>query len=298
MQSLTGSLTGIKSREIVDKTVLYTQLLHIEDRGGKDSDSEDDDGEHGATKKKTLPYYATVDNVGIMHLISFKNRQEVHAVNILASIADLASENMNDFGNNNKLYAGLMLPNGSAYFLQQGIIQYSASIIFAIQKEMYNRENNEKLLSSPLPTRAIPTTAKKQLEKSYTLLHGREQLMQALKAQLKKRRSSVINLSAAPTDLYKIFTKTREFRAKEELFERRNTHNTEEETELNRAKSNANNTVNELNQLKDALAERGEKINRIAMKMDDFKSNAANYRQAIREQKAELEKRNARWGLF
>ncbi len=56
--------------------------------------------------------------------------------------------------------------------------------------------------------------------------------------------------------------------------------------------------MNELSQVKANFEERGQRINQIALKMDDFKESAQQYRQTVAAQKEKLAKKNGRWGLF
>jgi hypothetical protein len=298
-QNTASFFASAQTKDICKKgeTIITSNLFNIKDFN-EDNDADD--------KPKTVPHLVCIDNEGWLRIISTKSRAPVHHANVLegviafnhetkrtASSDEQDNQNDNDDSNNSKLYAGVLLSNGSCYLLQKGIMQYSSHLLF-LDEEKHPVE----LLSDALPERAIPTS--RELNKNLGLLHGREQLLANLKAQLKKRRSSVISLSAAPTDLYKVFQKNREQRTKDELLEGTTNPNSGN-SPVNNAKATqagAQKVKSELDQLKEGFAERGEKINRIALKMDDFKQSATTYKQVAKEQKEILAKRNSRWGLF
>ena len=247
-----------------------------------------------ATTIKRTAYLACVDDEGLVRVVSFKSRSPVHHASTLEGVTAIqCNGDEEDSSQSTLLLTGCLLANGSCYLVGKGVMQYSATIVFN-DDELDSMTKQLNLLGLPLPERAIPTS--KELNKDLVLLHGREQTLQNLKNQLKKRRSSVISLSAAPTDLYKVFQKTREQRSREELFGKDDSSGKESETY--KTNVSAGKVKNELDELKEGFAERGERINRIAMKMDDFKQNALAYREKVREQKATLQKRNTRWGLF
>lgn len=56
--------------------------------------------------------------------------------------------------------------------------------------------------------------------------------------------------------------------------------------------------TNDLAQLRENFVERGERINRIALKMDDFKDTAAQFKQTAAAHKERLKQKNQMWGLF
>lgn len=303
LQNTASAITGVQTTDLSQQSIISTQLYYLPDKVEAEDALAEDDGEghgsprklSGSSNKKDLPraaYLACVDNEGLLRLVSFKSRKPVHHVNLLEGVISTES-NEDDEDESRPLYCASLLPNGNNYLVGKGVMQYSSTLIFV--DEEYSTLSN--LLGSPLPERAIPTS--KELDKTLALLHGREQMILNLKAQLKKRRSSVINLSAAPTDLYKIFQKTREQRSKDELFSKES--GADDESSYNNAQKSkmaAGKVKNELDQLKENFAERGERINRIALKMDDFKQQAMDYRQTVKEQKEKLQKRNTRWGLF
>lgn len=71
-------------------------------------------------------------------------------------------------------------------------------------------------LSQSLPDRGS-VQATQPPSKAQLLLHGREAVVEKASLALKKRRSSVISLASGPTDLSKIFSKTRDALQKDDL---------------------------------------------------------------------------------
>jgi hypothetical protein len=293
MSSAALTISSIQTKEISKKMILSSTLFSFPS----------DNQESEKTKETTMStseiqsdssYLSCVDEVGNVRIISFKTRSPIHQTNVLESVTDLEDDDNNS---NNLLYGGTLLSNGSCYLLQKGIMQYSSTMIFS-DEYASSMKPGLNLLCSPFPEKALPHS--KPLDKELALSHGRELMLSNLKMQLKKRRSSVITLTAAPTDLYKIFAKTREQRVKEELFGNESTDNdsNSHSSASLKTKQSTNKVMNDMQELGKAYAERGEKINRVALKMDDFKQQALTYRQTAKAQKELLEKRNARWGLF
>lgn len=240
------------------------------------------------TPSDAKPHIAFIDESSVLRIVSLSSKNVVNRSQLLEGITD----------ENARTHAALTLPNGSNFILQKGDIIYTSYISFHSRSLLY-----------PLPDRANPTTSR--VRKSLTLLHGREKAIEALKALVKRRKSAVINLSTAPTDLYKVFAKTRDERLKDDLFgesaainsavtSRRESVSEVDEAAVNSSRQVRSGTImkNDMEQLKDSLVERGERINRLAMKMDDFRESAAHYRQTARATKEVLKARHARWGLF
>jgi hypothetical protein len=266
--SLVAGVGGVSVKAIAKKPIIASVIFTLTEEGvtsdGFDS-FELQDGEN---------YLACLDEEGGLRVVSLKTKAVVSYANLLEGLTE---------GVDTTLYAGTLLPNGNCYMLQKGTMLYSASVTCSDQKMVFS-----------LPQRAFPQS--RGIDRSHVLLHGREQHLAGLKMTVKKRRSSVINLSAAPTDLYKIFAKTREQRSKEELFsgasEERN------DSSASRTNAKATKAKTDMQELQQNFAERGDRINRIALKMDDFKQSAQEYKQTAQAQKELLRQRNARWGLF
>ena len=101
--------------------------------------------------------------------------------------------------------AAVVLPNGNCYLLLSGgkILLSSAAV------------SNTHSLPCPLPEKA---SAECQAQgKGRSLLHGREHVVEKVNLALKKRRQSMLSIAAGPTDLSKLFSKTRDVLQKEEL---------------------------------------------------------------------------------
>lgn len=237
-----------------------------------------DDGDDESNK---VHCFACINIDGLFVVVSLKSRAAVSHVHLLEGVVET------DTSGDALVRSGIVLSNGNCYFSSTSkTIVYSATTM-----------GPTITLPSPLPTRASPLSSAP--DKALYLLHGREAMLALLKSTLKKRRSSVINISAAPTDLYKIFSKSKEVKHKDDLFEghRKHSHD-DEDSGAKSANRNATKTSATMNEVKQNFEERGQRLNQIAQKMDNFKESASQYRDNVREQKEQLKQKNARWGLF
>eukprot|EP00981_Chlorochromonas_danica_P011135 scaffold3776_cov166-Ochromonas_danica.AAC.10 len=222
-------------------------------------------------------YLACVDKEGLLRLLAPGSTKVVCEANLLEGVLEDSSI---------ELTKGSVLPNGSIYLLQRNSLLLSTTF-----------QSPDSILSAVPPDRASTTAGK--VDPRNFLLHGRESTISQSKAALKKRRSSVISLSSAPTDLYKIFAKTRDQRQRDELLSSSDVEEEEVVTSAKRSNQKTQKVIHtEMHQLKDSLEERGEKINRITLKMENFKQSAADFRATARAQREKLQQKNNRWGLF
>lgn len=221
-------------------------------------------------------YLGCVDSEGTLRLVSAISKKVVCTSSLLEGVTDEASASLS---------AGALLGNGSAYLLHKGSMIFTCGFHSA-----------DSSLRCAAPDRASPFSS--PLDASLCLAHGREAAIANNKAAVRKRRSSVINLTAGPTDLYKIFAKTREQKAKDDLLKDSNVAAEEESAVRRTARNTSRMTSSEMAQIKENFEERGEKINRIALKMENFKQNAADFRAVAKAQREQLQAKNARWGLF
>jgi hypothetical protein len=186
---------------------------------------------------------------------------------------------------------GCIMPNGNCYLVRQGGEMVHTTTISLVNSTLH--------LPYPLPDRASPgATAPKG---GLMLLHGRESAIAAQRTAARKRRTSMLKLSSTPFELSKLFTKSRDQRAKDEL-----TGAIEEQPRGATARSSpAVNTANKatkatsgLSETREAFDQRGQKINRAAIKADEIKDTASQFNKVAKEQKEELKKKSNRWGLF
>lgn len=255
-----GVLSAVSIRKICDQKIVATQCIRL---------FADDPNEYFA-------YVGCMDEVGTFRLVSMQSRTVVNVSTLLEGIAEESTVNV---------FSGLILPNGSNYAVNHGTILYSSYLTFS-----------DCRIADSLPDRANPSA--RVLPKSLALLHGRESILAKLKSDVKKRRSSVISLTSAPTDLYKIFVKSRDQRLKDTLFSSA-THDVVEDTSAVRRNQRASSKLaGDLQQVRENFAERGERINRLALKMDDFKESAAQFKQTAAAHKERLKQSNRNWGLF
>jgi hypothetical protein len=252
--------------------------------GGYDSDD--------AEAEESMLVAAAVNAKGLMVLVSTKQKG-------LINHSQLVEEGDDDA---ELLDCGCILDNGNSYMVQGGNMTFTSTI---------SMMHASLKLAAGLPGRASPEANPPKA--AFQLLHGREAMIASHRAAAKKRRSSAINFSSAPFDLNKIFSKSREQRAKDELLGGAagggggSDSDSEEHGKGARgggsahargASNKAAKALSGLNETREAFEERGIKINRALLKADDVKESAAQFSNAAKEQKEQLKKKNNRWGLF
>lgn len=266
-----GSAVSVKV--ISQKKMVVSNFLWYHAQG--DCDSSDEDEEGGA-----LLAAAAVNAQGLMVLVSAKRRG---LINHSQLVDDLV-------GSDQSLRFGCILPNGNCYLVRTGgEMVYTATVALA---------NSPLALSYPLPERISPgATAPKY---GLHLLHGREALIASKRAAIRKRRTSVLKISSSPFDVSKVFSKTRAERQKEELIAPKEEYEDSGKgsQQAKGAADKASKTKAGLNETKEALQERGVKINRAALKADEMQAGASDFTKAAREQKEQLKTKNKRWGFF
>lgn len=184
---------------------------------------------------------------------------------------------------------GCLLPNGDGYLVNNGCMVHCTS--FSSKTYVHNH---------PVPvrcgTRQVPSPPEWQFKT------GREERITASKKAMQKRRASMITLTAAPTDLSKLFVKTRTDWEREDLFKGANDE--EEERRRNATRStgaalrSAAATKAELDEVRKAFEERGERLARIHERMVLFADSAAEFKANAAAHKEKLRLKNERWGVF
>lgn len=186
---------------------------------------------------------------------------------------------------------GVMLPNGDCYLLNNECIVYCLS---------YSSTNYVHNHAVPVRAGCHHVTPPKE----WQFRTGREDKVVAAKKAVQKRRASMISLSAAPTDLDKIFAKTRTDWNREELFGIQ----ADEEACRKRAGSvqsvpqtalrSAATTKAALAEVQQSFEERGERLKQINERMEHFREAAAEYKKNSAEQRERMKAKSARWGVF
>lgn len=254
-------VAGVSLKKIVDNKIVASGLMKLYTEDPSDY----------------YAYLSCLDNTGTFRLVSLQSRSVVNVSGLLEGMAEESTVSV---------YGGALLPNGSNYVVNHGTMIYSSYVILS---DCHVRD--------VLPDRANPTA--RAIHKSLTLLHGREGMLAKQKNDAKKRRSSVMSLTtSAPTDLYKIFAKSRDQRLTDNLFGGADRGAPSDDNAARRSTKTANKMTNDLAQLRENFVERGERINRIALKMDDFKDTAAQFKQTAAAHKERLKQKNQMWGLF
>lgn len=265
-----GSALSVKV--VSQKQMVVSNFLWY--HAAEDADSSDDEGE-GA-----LLAAAAVNAQGLMVLVSAKQRGLINHSQLVDDLGDKT------------LQFGCILPNGNCYLVRTGgEMVYTSTIKLA---------NSPLDLQHPLPERLSPGA--KPPKYSLLLLHGREAMIASKRAAIRKRRTSVLKISSSPFDVSKIFSKTRAERAKEELIapkdDAEDSVRSGGSSQAKGAANKATKTMAGLSDTKEALQERGVKINRAALKADEIKDGAQDFNKAAREQKEQLKSKSKRWGLF
>jgi hypothetical protein len=267
--------TALSVKVISQRPMILTKfLMYVRGEGEEGSDDEDDG----------MLCAAAVNANGLLVMVSVKQKALINHSQLVSEAAD--ESQVLDFG--------CILPNGNCYLVRTGGEMVHTATI--------NLINTTLQLPYPLPDRVSPgATAPKE---ALMLLHGREAVIAAQRSAARKRRSSMIKLSSTPFDLGKLFSKTREQRQKEQLVGSAGGGGSDNDEPL-RAGTTTKSTTSKtskamsgLNETRDAFQQRGEKLNRAALKADDIKDSAADFSKAAKQQKEQLKKKSKFWGLF
>jgi hypothetical protein len=192
-----------------------------------------------------------------------------------------------------KFSSGIVLQNGVCYFSDHNRTIYSA-----------RASSITHILSQPLPTRGIVSSFYSTHSRLST---GRESRVAAtLGAASKKKRQSTLGLTASVTDLEKIFSKTKDQRAKDDLLGTRDRnlsvisdHSSDSDSNsIQNVKQDVRGVTNTMAEARQALEERGEKLEQLAKQSDDLKNVARDFQQNAKAQKDVMKQKNSRWGLF
>ena len=187
---------------------------------------------------------------------------------------------------------GIMLPNGDCYLLNNECIVYCLS--YTSPNYVHNH--------------AVPVRAgchHVNPPKEWQFRTGREDKVVAAKKAVHKRRTSMISLTAAPTDLDKIFLKTRTDWNREELFGNQLDAEADRKRGNNNIQSTPQTTIRNAAATKAGLAEvqqsfeeRGERLKQINERMEHFREAAAEYKKNSAEQRERMRVKSERWGVF
>jgi len=264
-----------------NKILIATQFLTF----AADEDDEDDEEEDHEPGDKIL-CAASVDVDGLLVLTSVNQKAPISHCRLFEGV----------FSDESQLHFGCVLPNGNCYLMNRNsqMLYHSASSIV----------NSPLRLAYRLPDRALPDVS--PLSASLQFQHGREAILRAQRLAIQRRRSSVMKIGSAPFELSKIFSKSRAQLQKEELFGREMSAKAgAQQADSNSSSSSASATnskaaqaMDTMNATKQAFEERGVRINKALMKSDDIRDGALQYKESVAKQKAELQKRSNRWGLF
>jgi len=264
---------SLSLKVVSQKPMIVTKFLTF----APECEGDSDDGSDGV-----MLCAAAVNTHGLMVMIAAKQKALINHTQLVNETED-ESQSL-DFG--------CVLSNGSCYLVRSG-----GEMVHSTSMTMIN---SDLRLPHSLPDRASPGA--NPPKEGLMLLHGRESAIAAARNAARKRRSSMIKLTSAPFELSKVFSKTREQRAKGELMG--GDYDSEDQPRgvgsaaARGATGKAGKAMSGLNETKEAFDLRGEKINRAALKADEIKDSASQFSKVAKQQKEELKKKNNRWGLF
>lgn len=191
---------------------------------------------------------------------------------------------------------GTILANGDCYTVKDGSILYYCSFL---------RPNH--ILSKP--TLAVRAAQLFTLPPPELQICNRKTSTSKISPLKPARRQSLMTGASAPTssvpiDVDKLFAKTMLQRQKDDLFGQPITDaagmEDEELSKMNMQKTNesAATSLKAMMETREALEERGERINRVALKSEQIMDNAEQYGKATKTIANQLKQKNKRWGLF
>lgn len=199
-----------------------------------------------------------VTSAGDLISASMKHKTVISAEGEPVSILDGVCERPLD------LQGGAILSNGDCYLLGSPLVLFSATVSSA-----------EYVHSNLMPSRSsTQTTPPKQQHKLRT---GREEKVLAAKKAVAKRRASIITITSAPTDLEKLFSKTMDDRARDDLMGSL-VQQQSAPAEAVVATRSAEAVKKQMHELREAFEERDEKLRRMVEKMEGFKESSQQYR--------------------
>lgn len=191
------------------------------------------------------------------------------------------------------LSGGFILPNGVCAMLQNGSTIYSCLFSLA-----------DHILPKPKPVQVEPNFNHVVGTTHKLIVPSTRADQPAAAAAKPAKRQSILTIasSAMATDLNKLFAKTMDQRRRDELFA--GSRIAKEESDDDEPNNNAQKQLEgaaavarTMLEAREALEERGERINRVAMKADDILNNAQDYSQNTKAVVNKLKKKN-RWGFF
>jgi len=212
-----------------------------------------------------VPCLVCVDCMANLKIISLREQQIWFSYSILQGIQTVP------------LSAAIILPTGDLFLEDNGSIIHSVSIT-----------SREYIQTKTAPMRASPLVAIPP--KSHQLKPSRE-------ISAPKVHHHRISIFGGGMDLDRLFSKTREQRQKDELFQK-DTEVVEENNTQDRVTKSVMRTKDTMSETKQAFDERGERASRIASKTENFQEAARTYKEQTAAYKERLKRKEKRWGLF
>mmetsp|Transcript_6254 Transcript_6254/g.9444 ORF Transcript_6254/g.9444 Transcript_6254/m.9444 type:complete len:1136 (+) Transcript_6254:136-3543(+) len=235
-----------------------------------------------ATRFWTSPLcaLACVDETADMYFLSL---QSGHGISRFDALPQVMTEPYN-------VHSAYILANGNTFIGCSGNMIFSAAPL-----------NSEYLPTAATPSRA--STMWSPPDSAQLMNVQRESESVGNKGKSKRRASF---LMGSPVDLDKLFAKTYEQHQKDELFNSRKNDKVKGEEEgykisrdeARNASSTAARTKVTLDETRQNFEERGERINRLNKKMEDFGIEAKKYKANSQAHKEKMRKNAQKWGIF
>lgn len=234
-----------------------------------------------------IPCISTLDCEGNLKILSIPSGELISTSPVLP---DVFSEEFN-------IKSSTILPNGNTYLSTSSHMIYSST-----------PENKAYPQTASVPCRAAPGfTVPPQSQMLHVTIGDKDAAAHIkTKAEKKdKRRGSVMSFAlSGPVDFQKLFSKSLDSRRKDELFGASNSFNEEDEddvvssAQVRSTQSKAAGTKAVLDETRQAFEERGERLNRLTKKMEDFGEGAKIYKKQSAAHKEKMRKKAERWGAF
>lgn len=227
---------------------------------------------------EAVPCIVCISSDGVLLVLRIRDRTLICGEHLLSGVVEAPAQ----------LTLGSILSNQECFVIRQGSVGYPCT--FAIQGHMVNAMATPRIAPVFNP---IEVNSPKLI-----VVASRARTDSTGKAP---KRPSLLNMASSvlTTDLSKLFTKTLEQRQKDELFgTSRATDSTDGEgPTTQRQLQGVADVASTMADTRDALLERGERINRLAMKGDDLQQGALEFSQNTKAMVKDLKKKK-KWGFF
>ena len=238
-----------------------------------------------------IPCLSAIDSEGNSKILSIPSGD---LVSISPVLPDVFSEDFH-------VKCSTILPNGNAYLSTSSYMIYSST-----------PENKDYPQVAPVPCRACANFTIPPRNQMLQVTIGDKDAAEHVKTKNEKkdkRRTSVMSFAmSGPVDFQKLFSKSLDVRRKEELFGsafKLHEDDEDDNDNVNISSTNVKGTTGKaattkaaLDETRQAFEERGERMDRINKKLEDFGEGAKLYKKQSAQHKERMRKKAERWGFF